>query len=111
MQLPLQNGMAAVNSIASAPVEVKKVCHEMSGSEHSHHQAEKMDKQQHASGCCDKDMNCQQQCADCLHCPSILVILNEIDKPVTQGLRSLYIESIHFPDTTLASLQFRPPRV
>lgn len=109
--LPLQNGFAAVNSITSAPAEVKQVCHEMANSDHSQHQAEQMDMQQHSAGCCDKDMNCQQQCADCLHCPSISVILNDFDKPANLQLQYLYTESIHFPDATLASLQFRPPRV
>ena len=61
--LPFQNGMAAVNSIASAPAEVKQVCHEMaeSGSDHSQHQAEQVNLQQHASSCCDKDMSCHAE--------------------------------------------------
>ena len=113
MLLPLQNGWAAVNSIASAPAEVKSVCHEMAktGSDHSQHQSQQMDMQQHSAGCCDKDMNCQQQCADCLHCPSVSVILNYFQKLANSGFQDLYIESIQFPNTTLASLQFRPPRV
>lgn len=111
--LPFQNGMAAVNSIASAPAEVKQVCHEMaeSGSDHSQHQAEQVNLQQHASSCCDKDMSCQQQCADCLHCPAVSVIPNNMFKQQTQGLQYLYSVVSHFPDTASATLQFRPPRV
>ena len=113
MLLPLQNGIAAVKSIASEPAEVKRVCHEIAktGSGHSQHQDQQMDMQQHSAGCCDKDMNCQQQCADCLHCPSVTVILNSFYKPASQGLQYLYTEYIQFPDTTPTSLQFRPPRV
>jgi predicted aldo/keto reductase-like oxidoreductase len=111
MVLPLQSGMAAVTAFASEPVEVKQVCHEMakSTSSHGQHQVEKMDKQQHANGCCDKDMNCQQ-CADCLHCPTVSIIPNDMYKPQSQGLQYLYTVISHFPDTALASLQFRPPR-
>ena len=114
MLLPFQNGMAAVNSIASAPAEVKQVCHEMaeSASGHSQHQAGQVDMQQHAnSSCCDKDSNCQQQCADCLHCPAVSVIPNNVSKQQTQGLQYLYSVVSHFPDTASATLQFRPPRV
>ena len=114
MLLPFQNGMAAVNSIASEPAKVKQVCHEMakSGSDHSQHQAGQVDLQQHAnSSCCDKDSNCQQQCADCLHCPAVSVIPNNVSKQQTQGLQYLYSVVSSFPDTASATLQFRPPRV
>ena len=112
--LPLQNGMETVTEFASEPVEVKQVCHEMakSGSDHSQHQAGQVDLQQHAnSSCCDKDSNCQQQCADCLHCPAVSVIPNNVSKQQTQGLQYLYSVASHFPGTTSATLQFRPPRV
>ena len=112
MLLPLQNGLAAVSSIASAPTEVKQVCHEMANSvvDHSQHQAGQMDMQQHAAGCCEKDMNCQQQCADCLHCPTVSVIPNDMHNQQSQRLQYLYAVINTFPDTALASLQFRPPR-
>jgi hypothetical protein len=110
MLLPLQNGMAAMNSLASAPAEVKQVCHEMM--DHSqHYTAGKMDMQKHTKGCCDKNMNCQQQCADCLHCPAVSVIPSTFNNPDTQGLHYLYSVVSNFPDTAPPSAQLRPPRV
>lgn len=109
--LPLQNGVAAVGSVASTPAETKQVCHEMM--DHSQHHAnagEQMDIQPSGS-CCDKNMNCQQQCADCTHCPVVSVIPNSVDKYHDQGLQYLYTVVSHFPDTASPSLQFRPPRV
>lgn len=106
MLLPLQNGMAAAKTIASAPAAVKRVCHEMGQQSHSQH----ADMQKHKGTCCDKDMNCQQQCTDCFHCPSVSVILNNIDKPAIPGFQYLHAENIDLPDYSLTSSQFRPPR-
>lgn len=114
--LPLQNGMAAASSIASTPAQVKQVCHEMmgNGSDHGHHQSQagnKMEMQQgHANGCCDKDMNCQQTCSDCAHAPAVSIIPHDVYKFHEQRVQDLYPAIKRFPDNTLTSLQFRPPR-
>ena len=109
MLLPLPNGLAAANSIASAPVEAKQVCHEMGNQ--IQHSAAQMDMQQHAKGCCDKDTNCQQQCADCLHCPAGSATLNSSFSDHVQGIEQLYSSLTIFPDTLLLSSHLRPPRV
>jgi hypothetical protein len=111
MLLPLQNGMAAVNSFASAPAEVKKMCHEMA--EHSQHHAntaEKMDMQQHTNACCDKNTNCQQQCADCLHCPAGSAAINNSSLNHAQGIEHLFSSLMIFPETVFPSSQLKPPR-
>lgn len=109
MLLPLQNGWAAVSSVPSTPVEIKQVCHEMG--EHHQPSAQQMDMQQHTVGCCDKDMNCQQQCADCLHCPGGVAALTYYNSYNHQAIEQLVsIQSI-YPDTLPPSSHIRPPRI
>ena len=110
--LPMQNGMAAMSSIASPPVAEKQVCHEMM--EHSQHLADagnKMYMQQgHSMNCCDNDMKCHQQCSHCAHCPAVSVILHDVYKLHAQSAQDLYSITNQLPDTVLTSAQFRPPR-
>ena len=108
MLLPLQNGMAAVNSVANVPAQAKQVCHEMNDQHQQH--VKQMDMQQHVNGCCDKDMNCQQQCSDCKHFTVVSVIPTAYQKPHSQGLHNLYSVENRLPDSTSHSFQFRPPR-
>lgn len=98
-----------MSSVASAPAEGKQVCHETG--EHHQQSTQQVDTQQHTAGCSDKDTNCQQQCTDCVHCPAVSVIPNDVYKSHVQGLQYLYTAIKHFSDIEPHSLQFRPPRV
>lgn len=112
MLLPLQNGMAAMDAVVGAPSEAKQVCQQIK--DHANHQADvsvEMDMQKHDGNCCDQDKTCQQQCTDCAHCPVVSAALNNFPAMDSHRLEYLYSAVRHLHDSSLFSLQFRPPRV